>query len=44
MNLNVNFQALKHNFEKVWGCFCKIIGAGEFSKLMNYSSIEKSVE
>jgi hypothetical protein len=44
MYLYVNFQRLKHNFEKVWGCFCKITRAGGFLELMNYLSIEKSVE
>jgi hypothetical protein len=24
MDLYVNFQGLKYNFEKVWGCFGKI--------------------
>jgi hypothetical protein len=31
MGLYVNFQGLKHNFEKVRGCFYKITRAGEFS-------------
>jgi hypothetical protein len=31
MDLNVNFQELKHNFEKVWGCFCKITRRRLFS-------------
>jgi hypothetical protein len=44
MDLYVNFQGLKHNFKKVWGCFCKITNVGELSELMNYFSIEKSVE
>jgi hypothetical protein len=44
MDLYVNFKGLKHNFEKVWRCFCKISMADKFSKLMNYFSIEKLVE
>jgi hypothetical protein len=40
MDLYVNFQGLKHNFEKVWGCFCKITRADEFLELMNYFSFE----
>jgi hypothetical protein len=31
MDLNVKLQGLKHNFEKVQGCFCKITTASEFS-------------
>jgi hypothetical protein len=31
MDLYVNFQVLKHNFEKVYECFYKIFMAGEFS-------------
>jgi hypothetical protein len=42
MDLYVNLHGLKHNFEKVQGCFCKITRAGEFLELMNYFSIEKS--
>ena len=44
MDLYVNFQGLKHNFEKVQRYFYKITKAGEFSELMNYFFIEKSVE
>jgi hypothetical protein len=44
MDLYVNFQGLKYNFEKVWGCFSKITMAGEFSKLKNYFFIRKPVE
>jgi hypothetical protein len=44
MDLYVNFHGLKHNFKKVQGCFCKITCIGEFLELMNYFSIEKSVE
>jgi hypothetical protein len=44
MDLYVNFQGLKHNLEKFQGCFCKITRANEFSELMNYFSIRKSVE
>jgi hypothetical protein len=44
MDLYVNFQRLKYNFKKVWVCFCKITRASEFLELMNYFSIEKSVE
>jgi hypothetical protein len=44
MDLYVNFQGLKHNFEKVQGCFYIVTSAGEFLKLMNYFSIEKTVE
>jgi hypothetical protein len=40
----VNSHRLKHNFKKVWGCFCKITRAGEFLELMNYFSIRKMVE
>jgi hypothetical protein len=31
MDLNENFQGLKHNFEKVQGCFSKFSRADEFS-------------
>jgi hypothetical protein len=31
MDLYVNFQGLKHNFEKVHMCFCNISRASEFS-------------
>jgi hypothetical protein len=44
MDIYVNFLGLKHNFKKVQECFCKITRAGKFSELMNYFSIEKSVE
>jgi hypothetical protein len=44
MDLYVNFQGLKHNFEKVQECFCKITRASKFLELINYFSIEKSVE
>jgi hypothetical protein len=44
MDQYVNFQGLKYNFKKVWGCFCKITKADEFSELMNCFSIKKSVE
>jgi hypothetical protein len=44
MDLNVNSQGLKHNFEIVQGCFCKITRVDEFLELMNYFSIRKSVE
>jgi hypothetical protein len=40
MDLYENFQGLKHNFEKVQGCFCKITRAGQFLELMNYFSIK----
>jgi hypothetical protein len=43
MDLYENFQGVKHNFEKVQGCFCKITNIGEFSELMNCFSIEKLV-
>jgi hypothetical protein len=44
MDLYVNFHGLKHNFEKVQGCFCKITRVGKFLELMNYFSIRKPVE
>jgi hypothetical protein len=30
MDLYVNFQGLKHNFEKVWGVFAKLLGPVNF--------------
>jgi hypothetical protein len=44
MDLYVNFLGLKHNFKKFRGVFAKITRADEFSELMNYFFIEKSVE
>jgi hypothetical protein len=44
MELNVNFQGLKHNFKKVWGCFCKISRAGEFSLTTKLFSTKNPVE
>jgi hypothetical protein len=41
MDLNVNFQGLKHNFKKVQGCFCKISRADKFSIFIEYLLIEK---
>jgi hypothetical protein len=41
MDLYVNFQGLKYNFEKVWGVFAKLPGPMNFQ---NYFSIVKSVE
>jgi hypothetical protein len=32
MDLYAKLLGLKHNFEKVWGCFCKITNADEFSE------------
>jgi hypothetical protein len=42
VDLYVNFQGLKHNFEKVQVCFYKITNVGEFSEfseLFFYSKI-----
>jgi hypothetical protein len=41
MDLNVNFQGLKHNFEKVRGCFYKITSSANFQ---NYFTKEKGLE
>jgi hypothetical protein len=41
MDLNVNFQGLKHIFKKIQWCFYKITRAVKFSELMNYFSNEK---
>jgi hypothetical protein len=42
MDPYVNFQGLKHNFEKVWRCFCKINRAGEFSLITELFFYQKS--
>jgi hypothetical protein len=45
MDLYANFQGLKHNFKKKFGgVFIKLPALANFSELMNYFSIEKSVE
>jgi hypothetical protein len=42
MDINVNFQGLKYNFEKIRSVFTKLPGAGYFLDFMNYFSKEKS--
>jgi hypothetical protein len=41
MDLNVKLQGLKHNLEKVWGCFCKISGVWEFLEFLELFSERK---
>jgi hypothetical protein len=43
MDLYVKLQGLKHNFRIVHGVFAKFRGSGELPELLNYFSIEKSV-
>jgi hypothetical protein len=41
MVLNVKLQGLKYNFEKVQGCFCKILRLQRFSRFMELFSLRK---
>jgi hypothetical protein len=44
MDLNVKLQGLKCNYEKVQGCFCKILRFQRFSGFMELFPLKKSVE
>jgi hypothetical protein len=41
MDLNVKLQGLKYNYEKVQGCFCKILRFQWFSGFMELFSLRK---
>jgi hypothetical protein len=41
MDLNVKLQGLKYNYEKVQGCFCKILRFQRFSGFMELFSLRK---
>jgi hypothetical protein len=41
MDLNVKLQGLKYNYEKLQGCFCKILRIQRFSNFMELFSLRK---
>jgi hypothetical protein len=41
MDLNVKLQGLKYNYEKVQGCFCKILSFQRFSEFVELFSLRK---
>jgi hypothetical protein len=42
MDLNVKLQGVKYNFEKVQGCFCKILKCRRFSGFTDLFSLRES--
>jgi hypothetical protein len=44
MDLNIKLQGLKYNYEKVQGCFCKILIFQRFLGFMELFSLRKFVE